>query len=138
MEPFGASGRRESRALGYLSLFTSFATLLCCALPSLLALVGLGAAVASLVSAAPWLAALSRRKAWVFAVSGAVLLVNFAYLYAAAPRAREAAGTCPPDDAAACVAADRGSRILLWMSAVVYLGGFAAAYLIGPFLARTG
>lgn len=35
--------------LGYLSLFTSLGTLLCCALPSLLVALGLGATVASVV-----------------------------------------------------------------------------------------
>jgi mercuric ion transport protein len=36
----------RSGALSYLSLFTSLGTLLCCALPSLLVLFGLGATVA--------------------------------------------------------------------------------------------
>jgi hypothetical protein len=34
--------RRAAGLLSYLSLFTSFGTLLCCALPSLLVLLGLG------------------------------------------------------------------------------------------------
>jgi len=42
-------------ALSYLSLFTSLGTLLCCALPSLLVLFGLGATVASVLSEVPWL-----------------------------------------------------------------------------------
>lgn len=42
------------RLFGFLSLFTSFGTLIYCALPSLLVLVGLGATVASFLSAAPW------------------------------------------------------------------------------------
>lgn len=54
---------RESRAFGYLSLFASFGTLICCALPSLLVLLGLGATVAAFLSAAPWLVTLSRHKA---------------------------------------------------------------------------
>ena len=64
---------KRSAALGYLSLFTSLSTLLCCALPSLLVLAGLGAAVASTLSAAPWLVSLSRNKQWVFAVSGLMI-----------------------------------------------------------------
>ena len=61
--------RRTARAtvLNYLSLFTSFGTLLCCALPSLLVLLGLGATVASFLSAVPWLVTVSRHKNWVFA-----------------------------------------------------------------------
>jgi hypothetical protein len=54
--------RCASGLLSFLSLFTSFGTLLCCALPSLLVLLGLGATVASLLSAAPWLVSLSHHK----------------------------------------------------------------------------
>jgi hypothetical protein len=60
--------RRTSGVLSYVSLFTSFGTLLCCALPSLLVLLGLGATVASFLTAVPWLVTLSRHKTWVFAV----------------------------------------------------------------------
>ena len=59
----------RSNLLSYLSLFTSFGTLLCCALPSLLVLLGLGATVASFLAAVPSLVTLSRHKDWVFAIS---------------------------------------------------------------------
>lgn len=42
---------RESRLPGYLSLFASVGTLVCCALPAMLVLVGLGATVASAAGA---------------------------------------------------------------------------------------
>src|SRR5438874_11210764 len=83
--------------LSYLSLFTSFGTLLCCALPSLLVLVGLGATVASFLSAVPWLVTLSRHKNWVFAMSGALIAANFAYTYILAPRLRLENQACPAD-----------------------------------------
>src|SRR3954468_1053618 len=89
--------RRTSGVLSYLSLFTSFGTLLCCALPSLLVLLGLGATVASFLSAVPWLVALSRHKVWVFAVSGLLIAANLLYVYAIAPRLQSAGGTCPAD-----------------------------------------
>jgi mercuric ion transport protein len=56
--------RRAKRAalLNYFSLFSSFSTLICCALPSVLVLLGMGSAVASLLSAAPWLVSPSRHK----------------------------------------------------------------------------
>ena len=47
--------RIQSGIFSYLSLFTSVGTLLCCALPSLLVLFGLGATVAFVLSEAPWL-----------------------------------------------------------------------------------
>jgi mercuric ion transport protein len=75
----------QERCLGCVSLFTSLGTLLCCALPSLLVLLGLGATVASVLSAAPWLVWVSRRKEWVFLVSGLLIAVNFLYVYRLSP-----------------------------------------------------
>src|SRR5437764_15400703 len=89
--------KRRSGPLSYLSLFTSFGTLLCCALPSLLVLVGLGASVASALSAAPWLVALSRHKNWTFAVAGVLMAANVFYVRKIAPRVQ--AGCAIGDDA---------------------------------------
>lgn len=124
---------RSNVSLGLLSLFTSFGMLVCCALPSVLVLVGFGTAVASVLSAAPWLVAWSHWKDWVFAVAGAVIALNFAYVYRLGPRLR-GGQPCPGDGAAACETADRGCRVLLLVSAVTYLVGFLAAYLVGPIL----
>ena len=49
----------------------------CCALPVVLVLIGAGGAVASLVSALPWLAWLSARKAWLFSMTTIVLAYNW-------------------------------------------------------------
>lgn len=68
-----ASTIQRSQFLGFFSLFTSFGTLICCALPSLLVLFGLGAPVASFLSAVPWLVTLSRHKTWVLTISGALI-----------------------------------------------------------------
>jgi hypothetical protein len=121
-------------ALSYVSLFTSLGTLLCCALPSLLVLFGLGATVASVLSEAPWLVALSHHKNWVFLVAGVLISGNFVYVYALAPRLQERSGACDPKDAMACQMASRFSRIVLWCSAVLYLIGCFSAYLLGPIL----
>ena len=129
---------RRSSIFGYLSLFTSFGTLLCCALPSLFVLIGLGATVASALSAAPWLVALSKNKHWVFAVSGALIAANFAYVYWLAPRLRARAMACSPDDPAACETASRASRVVLWLSGATYVAGFFSAYVLGPLLMRFG
>src|ERR1051326_7165489 len=94
--------RRTSGILSYLSLFTSFGTLLCCALPSLLVLLGLGATVASFLSAVPWLVTLSRHKTVVFLVSGILIGSNLLYIYIVAPRLRTADTVCLPDTPEAC------------------------------------
>src|SRR6266436_5528053 len=93
---------RASGLLSYLSLFTSFGTLLCCALPSLLVLLGLGATVASFLSLVPWLVTLSHHKSWVFAISGLLIAGNFVYTYALAPRLQTHGIGCETDDSAAC------------------------------------
>ena len=126
----------RSGALSYLSLFTSLGTLLCCALPSLLVLFGLGATVASVLSEAPWLVTMSHHKHWVFIVAGVLISSNFLYIYAIAPKLQLSNGSCDPNDPAACQTASRFSRIVLWCSAVLYMVGCFTAYILGPILVR--
>jgi hypothetical protein len=129
------STKNRSWVFSYLSLFTSLSTLLCCALPSLLVLFGLGASVASFLSFMPWLVSLSHHKPWVFAISGALILLSFVQTYVIAPHLRSSADTCATDDPS-CDRATRFSKIVLWISAVIYLIGFFTAYLLGPILTR--
>jgi mercuric ion transport protein len=126
----------RSGVLSYLSLFTSLGTLLCCALPSLLVLFGLGATVASVLSEAPWLVTMSHHKHWVFIVAGLLISSNFVYVYMVAPKLQLRNGACDPNDAAACQTASRFSRIVLWCSAVLYMVGCFTAFILGPLLVR--
>jgi mercuric ion transport protein len=128
--------RLRGGALSYLSLFTSLGTLLCCALPSLLVLFGLGATVASVLNEAPWLVTMSHHKPWVFIVAGMLISSNFVYVYAIAPKLQLRNGACDPNDPAACRVASRFSRIVLWCSAVLYMVGCFSAYILGPLLVR--
>src|SRR3954454_7819558 len=96
-----APPRLRGGALSYLSLFTSLGTLLCCALPSLLVLCGLGATVASVISEATWLGVMSHHKHWVFTVAGALISCNFVYIYVIAPKLQARNGACDPADPAA-------------------------------------
>jgi mercuric ion transport protein len=121
---------REHVGLAYLGLFSSVGTLVCCALPSLLVLVGLGATVASILATAPWLVTLSQQKQWVFAVSAALITANFYYVYRLAPRLLAARGVCAADDAEACDRATRANRRLLWVSTLLLLIGFFVAYVL--------
>src|SRR3982074_2464881 len=126
-----ASSQRATRSawLSYFSLFTSLGTLLCCALPSLLVLVGLGATVASALSSLPWLVALSRHKAWTFSISGILIAASFVNMYWLMPRLNRA---CSAEDPGACAEASRISKVLLWISAVIYAAGVFVAYAMGP------
>jgi hypothetical protein len=138
MNNTGAQPHRTSGVLSYLSLFTSFGTLLCCALPSLLVLLGLGATVASFLSAVPWLVTLSRHKFWVFTISGLLIGCNLLYAYVIAPRLQKAGTACPTDAPEACVSASRVSLLVLWVSAAIYAIGVFSAFALGPLLMRFG
>lgn len=61
---------------GYLSLFASSATLVCCALPALFVALGMGAVLAGFVSHVPQVVWLSEHKVWVFSVAGMLLTLN--------------------------------------------------------------
>jgi mercuric ion transport protein len=132
--PLTPEGRaRRAALLNYFSLFSSFSTLLCCALPSVLVLLGMGTAVASLLSAAPWLVSLSRHKIWTFSIAGTLIAASFAMTYLVAPRLRSGE-ICAADDPATCGEVSRLSRLVLWGSALIWSGGFFVAYLLGPIL----
>src|SRR5947209_20409910 len=108
-----ASPRVRSGALSYISLFTSVSTLLCCALPALFVLLGLGATVASILASAPWLVALSRHKGWVFATAVTLFAANLVFVNLLLPRLRAGGAGCPPDRQEACNRVRRQSNVLL-------------------------
>jgi hypothetical protein len=124
----------RSAVLSYFSLFSSLSTLLCCALPSLLVLFGLGASVASTLSFLPWLVALSRHKVLTFSISGALIACSFLNTYYILPRLRK--DECSPNNPTACAEASRLSRILLWASAAIYTIGFFVAFVLGAILSK--
>jgi len=130
-----APEQRVKRAalLNYFSLFSSFSTLICCALPSILVLLGMGTTVASLLSAAPWLVSLSRHKIWIFSIAGTLIALSFVMTYVVAPRLQDG-DACAADDPTTCGEVSKLSRILLWGSALIWSGGFFVAYLLGPIL----
>ena len=126
---------RRAALLNYLSLFTSFSTLICCALPSVLVLLGMGATVASLLSAAPWLVSLSRHKIWTFSIAGVLIAISFVMTYLIAPRLR-VGEACEAEDSTTCGKVSKISQVILWGSAVIWSCGFFVAYLLGPILER--
>ena len=64
------------RLLPYVTLFSSFSTLICCALPALLVTLGLGASLASFLGSYPELIWFSENKALVFGFGGLMLLLT--------------------------------------------------------------
>ncbi len=123
------SSEIETHKWGWLILFASTTTLVCCALPIILVTVGLGAVSAALFSNLPFLVDLVRLKIWFF--SGSFMLLALAAWALYRP-----GRTCPTDPVLAqkCAAADRWNKRLVSGSASVWAVCFAAAYLAIPVL----
>lgn len=120
----------KEKSLAVLSLFASTSTLFCCALPTLLVTLGLGAVVAGAVSSLPWLVPLSRHKHLVFATAGVLIAINWVLI-----RRSRGGGACTIDQASgesACDIASRFSRRMLWLSTALYAVGFTMAFVALP------
>ena len=113
--------------MAVLAFLTSGGTLVCCALPTLLVSLGLGAAVAGLTSSLPWLVTLSQHKAWIFAGSFLLLMVSGWLI-------RRSATRCPtePRLARLCARVNGVNRWILIASALIWIVGFFTAFLLLP------
>lgn len=118
---------KKPRQYGWLILFTSMGTLLCCALPILFVSLGLGAVVASTVTALPWLVPLSAHKIWIFIASALLLLLSGWLMY-------RPGRACPtdPELARLCERAQFWNRRIYWVSVGIWMIGFFFAYLFLP------
>jgi hypothetical protein len=114
-----------------LALFGSAGTLVCCALPALLVSLGMGAAVAGLVTTIPQITWLSDHKGWVFAISGALIAASAAVQW----RARNAPCPADPKQAAACRRLRAVSWAVLAIAALAWCVGFFFAFLAVRFIA---
>ena len=108
-----------------LSLFTSVGTLLCCTLPALLVIFGMGAALAGFVAAAPWVTVVSDYKGFMFVIAG-ILLVLAAWMQW---RARHAPCSADLLKAKACARLRVISWVVLGFSGLVYITGFFFAFI---------
>lgn len=83
---------------------------------------GLGSVVASAVTAAPWLAVVSRHKNLVFAGSALLLIVNY-WLVVVRPRRCEPGDVCHFDNPSM-----RVNRHVFWFSVIVYASAIVLTY----------
>ncbi len=111
----------------WLTLFASTGTLICCALPIIFVSLGFGATVAALTSSFPLLITLSLHKAWVFAFSGAMLVLSGWLMY-------RPGRVCPtdPELGRLCDTTRTWNRRLYRSSVVIWCIGFFAAFLALP------
>ena len=117
----------KETGLSWLTLFVASGTLICCALPIMLVTLGLGATVAALTSTFPVLITIAQHKMWVFAGSGALLLLSGWLMYRPGP-------ACPadPELARVCARAQVWNRRIYWSAVMIWSVGFFAAYLALP------
>ena len=121
--------RIKDSFVNYFTLFGSMSTLICCALPSLLVSLGLGAVLAGIASNVPALIWISENKVQVFAFSGLMLFFNGFLLW------KNKDAPCPIDPKLrdACISGRKTSRNIYIISLAIFVIGFFFAY-IAPLL----
>ncbi len=117
----------KNGSVTWLTLFASTGTLVCCALPILLVTLGLGATVAALTSAFPFLIILSQQKIWVFVFSGLMLALTGGLLF-------RGVRTCSADPKLGrmCDKTQMWNQRIYWSSVTIWGVGFFAAFLALP------
>lgn len=116
----------QARSAAALSLLLSSGTLVCCALPALLVLLGAGSVLATLLTWFPSLALLSRQKTLLF------VMASLALLLAGAALARGSRLPCPsdPSQARRCRLRLQQARWLYGLSCALFSIGFLAAFVL--------
>lgn len=120
----------KERIIQLLSLFTSSGTLICCALPALVAAIAGGAAVSSMISVFPWLVPLSKHKLWIFIAAGVFIALSGWLAFRPQPGA-----TCDAGKAeSGCDISLGFQKRMFLISASIYLFGVFFTYLLVPIL----
>ena len=127
----GQAELRQSAWSAWLSLLASSSTLVCCALPALLVMLGAGAALSGLVSAVPQIVWLSEHKAWVFGVAGLLMLAGGVLQW----RNRTAACPLDPRLRAACLRTRRWSLAVYLVSLALLVVGAMFAFVLPTLMA---
>lgn len=117
----------EKPYLRWLTLFVTSGTLLCCALPILLVMLGFGAVVASLNVHIPGLVFLAEHQLWTLGFS-AILLLFLAWIIWRPNQA------CPSDlDLALhCQQAKQWNKRIFWLSIIIWIIGFFFSVVLLP------
>lgn len=112
------------KTLAFLSLFTSMSTLVCCALPALFVVLGMGAAIAGLVEAVPQVVWLSEHKLLLFGTGGILLALGGFLQW----NSRTAACPNDPGLGQACVITRDWTLITYFVALGLYLIGCFFAF----------
>ena len=108
-----------------LALFTSATTLICCALPAMLVMLGMGAVWSGVIGAVPGITWFGANKSLVFSITGLVLAASGAWQW----HARTLPCPADPAKARACTRLRRISWSLWGVSVGAFvIGGFFAFF----------
>ncbi len=116
---------KKDLIIPFLSLMTSFSTLICCALPALLVTIGAGAVLAGLISSVPQIILLSKYKTLVFSIAGLLIIIGGFFRWI------NRNATCPidPIQARICMKIRAFSKYIYWSSVVLYFIGIFFAFI---------
>jgi hypothetical protein len=108
----------KSLLVPFFSLFSSFSTLICCALPALFVSLGMGATLIGLVSSFPQVIWISEHKSFVFLGSALMLFLSSIMQYLARNQ------PCPidPELAKACTVGRK------WSKRITIIGSWIRIY----------
>ncbi len=113
--------------LGWLTLFVSTGTLICCALPILLVALGFGSVVAAITSRYPLLVTLSEYEGWMFGISAALLGLTAWFIWV-----RKMQCPAEPELAKLCERSRVINQWVFMLAIFVWLIGFSARFLLLP------
>lgn len=116
------------RFFSWFGLFSSFGTLLCCAIPSTLVLLGFGATLASFLGNFPQLIWLSENKGYVFGFSFVMLGISYA------GQKYSQSQVCPIDKKEDCEKTKDWSKPLFWASLGINIIGSFYAFILPKLL----
>ena len=116
----------NDRVANVFSLFASTSTLICCALPALFVVLGAGASFASLLSALPFLIAISHYKGFISIVALAIISMAGYVQY------RTARLPCPSDPSLgrACLQSRARSRLVYCFSVLLFVAASLFTYVV--------
>jgi len=114
-----------NKLFDYLTLFSSTTTLICCALPAMLVMLGAGGVMAMLVANVPGMVWVSTQKTLFFSIAGSLLLLGGWLQW----RARSLPCPIEPALANACMRTRKTSLIVYLISLSIYLIGAFFAFL---------
>ena len=130
----GRTELRQSALSAWLSLLASSGTLVCCALPALLVMLGAGAALSGLVAAVPQIVRLSEHTGWVFGTASVLMLAGGVLQW------HNRTAPCPLDSdlRAACLRTRRWSLVVYGVSLLLLAIGAAFAFVLPALMGSGG